>query len=83
MTKVLDWVWVKNGSVRRLLLAIRLCIASDLFVDHEGRAHLVYFRKGKVAEYAVRPAGETVFGVRSRGRLCEAQWMPRLMPLIP
>ena len=43
-------------------------IASDLFVDHEGRAHLVYFRKGKVAEYAVRPAGETVFGVRSRGR---------------
>jgi hypothetical protein len=43
-------------------------IASDLYVDHEGRAHLVYFRKGKVAEYAVRPAGETVFGVRSLGR---------------
>ena len=42
--------------------------ASDLFVDHEGRPHLLYFRKGKVAEYAVRPSGEAVFGVAASGR---------------
>ena len=42
-------------------------IASDLFVDHEGRAHLVYFRKGKVAEYAVRPL-EKLFLVYVLGR---------------
>jgi len=42
--------------------------ASDLFVGDDGRSHLLYFRKGKVAEYAVRPDGEAVFGVSALGR---------------
>ena len=42
--------------------------ASDLVVDQTGRPHLMYFRKGKVAEYATRPHGQPVFGVPSLGR---------------
>ena len=57
-------------------------IASDLFVDHEGRAHLVYFRKGR-SQVAVQPLAKLFLVFALEVVLREAQWMPRPMPLIP
>ena len=60
MTKVLDCMGEKWFG-EAVAFGDQIGIASDLFVDHEGRAHLVYFFKGKVAEYAVSALLEKLF----------------------